>query len=568
MKKIRFNIIDFIKTAIIFILTFSMLSIAGIYMSERQNAGQLSEVPLEKRRVIENGGIPPSAIKINPNHINPLKIVITSDSKSVAAVYDSKLVSDIYRDFRDFVLALFSGRAKCEIIDDADKAEEFWNFCLENPESVYIKYAGDYVYPLIYDFLVQDETGEIYESAESRVIAKVRELFIIPYDYSYTNANFIGAAKDSNGNISIFYPAAYSAYFENLETDEDYDEKIYADLIDINSVDFAAYNDIAGIVPCRFLKNSAIEQAMGFNKNNIENLKLPGDFLLFDNFTYSSVLSYINPVFDEYDEIDARRGEKIRELLRVFNFSIESSGLLSVEENGKSGKKFIENHDSLTVFEDGKIFYSHTSVSAGSTGNTNTANNINGIHLSKFLGFDSNYYTFHEKIKAASIFINTLSSEIAGHDGDLHLSEIKFEQNNLIIVFSYYYKGIKINSDNHDTGVRIVISQNTIIEAGIDALHINSEKTARNLKQVTALSFFERELVNAKNTEFTNIEEDEDYTEDYIHILTDFDIEDGDLSIFEMEDNTKEKLIIKTFELIYNINAADRNNIIASWKIQ
>ena len=537
MKKIKFDIIEFIKTTVIFILTFSMLSVAGIYMNERQNAGQPSEVPLEKRRILENGGITPSTIQINPNHINPLQIIVTSDSKSVTAVYDSKLVSDIYKDFRDIILALFNSSAECILIDGRDEAAEFWERCLDNPDSVYIRYAGDYVYPIIYTFLEQGETAENYESAGNKTMAEVRELFILPAPE--TEAKFYGAAKDSSGNISVFRPAV-----------------IYGDFID--SVNFAAYNDIAGIIPCKFLRNNKIEEEKGFNKNRIQNLELQGDFLLFDDYTYSSVLSYINPIFDEYNKIDTRKSGKIKELLKVFNFNIESSGLHSVEENGKSGKRFIENHGSLTVFENGKIFYHYTSADANSIWDSNA----DGIHLSSFLGYDSSYYTFHERIKAASIFVNSLSSDIVGNDNDyLYLSDIKFEQNRLMIAFSYYYKGIKIKTDNQDTGVYIVISQNTIIEAGIDALNINVENTVRNPKQTAALSYFESELIKSKNIELIELPETEIQ-----------DIEDTE-ELIESDENIEnietEKFIINSLELIYNINTADIDkNIVASWIIK
>ena len=555
MKRIKFDIKEFVKTAIIFALTFSMLSIAGIYMSARQNAGQPLEVPLEKRRVFENGGIIPSAIQINPNHINPLQIIITSDSKSITAVYDSKLVSDIYRDCRDVILALFDGSAECIIIDDNYEAEELWKRCIDSPDSVYIRYAGDYVYPVINDFFEQAGRADIYEAVENKTIAKVHGLFIIPT--GGTDTKFYGITRDTAGNAAVFYPSSGYREYLNPETGEKEIYDIYINFVD--SVNFAAYNDIAGTIPCRFLKNNAIGKERGFNKNNIKNLELPGDFILFDDFTYSSVLSYINPIFDEYNEIDTRKGEKLRELLKVFNFNIESSGLHSVEENGKSGKKFIENHGSLTVFENGRIFYYHTS--ADISGGNIADRNVSGIHLSNFLGFDSGYYTFHEKIKAASIFINSLNSDIAGNESDLYLSDIKYEQDRLTIVFSYYYRGIKIQADNQDLGVYIVISRNSITEAGLDTLNITAERMSRNVKQVIALNYFDDKLQKTEYQASDETDPEEDYS------IFDIDLKEDYImpGLISAEVNFN----IKSLELIYNINttAGINNYISAAWVI-
>ena len=593
MKKTKFDVIEFVKTTVIFILTFSMLTTAGIYMNERQNSGASSEVPLEKRRILENGGIKLSAIQINPNYINPLQIIITSDTKSIAAVYNSKVISDIYKEFTDFVLALFVNTAVCEKIgnenddnDEQSEAAELWTRALNSPDSVYVKYAGDYVYPIIYDFLVQTEVNEVEESyiyGENKVMAKVRELFILPADISdSSSSDFIGIAKDSDGNVSVFYPGMFKS---ELEYGRLRGSSAHASFISVNSENFAAYNNTTGIVPCRFLKDGAIQDAAGFNKNNIQNLTLPEDFILFDAHTYSAVLSYLNPIFDEYNQIDIRKGEKIGNLLKIFNFNIERSGLHFAEENGKIGKKFIEDHGSLTVFEDGRIFYNHTSSDTGTAENNIVipAININGIHLSNFLGYDSDYYTFNEKIRASGILINSLSAEIADNDGELYLSEVKFEQERLTITFSYYYQGIKIKANNQDIGVSVVISNNTMTEADINIVYITTEKTTRNLKQVTALSYFEAELKKSKDTgsiseeaqDIAEVEEREETAanENVEAVPEIMEItETEEIPEIEGTEGTEEteevKFAVKNLELVYNINtAAENNEHAASWVI-
>jgi hypothetical protein len=204
-----------------------MLVLAGIYINNRQNAGQRKEIPWEKQRLFETGGI--VSAKMDKNQVSPVQVTVTSGGKTRTVVYNDNLISRVYDDFFTFAIpGLFSRSADCKILDKIE-GEEFWRKCAEKEDSVYIKYAGDYIYPVLYAFLTEN-----YDSADaSKAIAKVRELFIINEDPVF------GAARDSEGNVAVFMPSGLNREYISEQ---------------INASIQVAYNNSEGGIPCRFFK--------------------------------------------------------------------------------------------------------------------------------------------------------------------------------------------------------------------------------------------------------------------------------------------------------------------------
>ena len=159
-KKRKGAAIDFLKTVAIYLLTISMLRTAGLYINEKQNAGQTAEIPWEKRIIFESGGTVSAVAEINENHINPVQITVTVENHSYTAVYNEKLISNIYeyeKNFKTIVRGLFNKNSECRRLEK-EEGDEFWRKCVEKENSVYIKYAGNYLYPVIYAFLNESYT--------------------------------------------------------------------------------------------------------------------------------------------------------------------------------------------------------------------------------------------------------------------------------------------------------------------------------------------------------------------------------------------------------------------------
>ena len=513
IKKKSEKAVDFFKTIAIYLLTASMLVSAGLYINARQNAGQSAEIPWEKLRIIESGGA--VVEKINENHINPVQITVTAGNNSFTAIYDNSLILDIYKDFKQSVRDIFGVKSKCQRLDK-EEGDELWIKCAEKENSVYIKYAGNYIYPVIYAFLDKewdtDNSAEAFSgfSEKDRELSMVHELFIV------NEPSFCAAAKDTDGNVSVFVPESGIANIIKSK---------------INAENLSEYNNIEGVIPCEFLKNDEINAKTGINGNNIRNLQLPADFHLFYKYvTYSSVLKFSNPVLDENNKINADQNF-IRELFKVLNFNIENAGSHFI--NG--GTAFRDGKNTVNFYNSGRIIY---------TG---------GIHLSKFLGYDSDYYTSYEKIKAASVFVSSLDANLTGNDCGIYLKKITSDpEENIEMFFSYYYGGIKIRTDGSDEGIAVRINSDSITEVKIESLSISSPEMIKNINPVLILNGID-DLISQDMDMYNNPEETaQKYKLRY--------------------DKNRDKFIVNGFELIYNYDTdyteSDNSPVKAAWEIK
>ena len=566
MKKINKTerIIDFFKTALIYALTISMLYVAGLYINARQNYGQTEEIPLEKRRIFGKGGIIDAVM--DENHVNPVQITVTAENKSVTSIYNDMLISIVYEDFKNAVSALFK-LSECIRLDKTE-GEKIWKKCAGKENSVYIRYAGNYIYPVLCAFLDESDemaaiTAALAASDASTTsagdLAEVHELFIVDEDPVY------GVAKDSNGNIAVFSPNEYL-------------KKIIRHQISTHNLQ-AAYNKSAGGIPCKFLKDGDIRSETGINRNNIENLIFAEDFHLFYNYynyNTSAVLSFLNPLLaynDDINDTDETNNinktnkidiEKtyIKSLFGIFNFNAESAG----HYPDSNSETFRDRQSTMKFVSDGQITYSYK------PSDIYNITDKGGVHLSRFLWTDADSYTFYEKLTAASAFVNGLSKELAGGEANLYLKDIKIGENqNLNITFSYYYNGTEININRHDYGIFISMNDNSITDVIINSLYVASEPKIKNINPMLILSGFDgmisEELKSLQDTEsienmgnIENIENPEDKNKGKAEIAGKYKIK---------YDNNQDKFIVNRIELIYNINYSDGGNPVqAEWIIR
>ena len=543
-------IADFFKTAVIYLLTASMLTTAGLYINNLQNAGQAAEIPWEKMRILDIGGTVLSEMAINENHINPVQITITAEGNSFTAIYNNKSILDIYEGFKYSIRGIFSKNSGCRRLEK-EEGEKLWKECTEKENSVYIKYAGDYIYPVIYTFL--DKTLDIKNMADafsdpsdkSREFALVHELFIIE---EVEESPVYGIAKDMAGNVSVFIP-----------------EKETGEIIKshINAANLLTYNNIAGVrvIPCEFLKGGDISSKTGVNGNNIKNLKFPVDFHLFYNYnTYSLILKFSNPVLGENDKIDTGK-ISVRNLFKILNFNIESSRSHLIN----NGIAFVDRKNTVSFYNDGQIIYNYrppdlnlsNSLSSGS-------DETGGIHLSKFLGYDADYYTSYEKIKAASVFVSNIDNELTGNECNVYLESIASDSDeNLEVIFCYYYEGIKIKINGSEEGIAVTINKNSIIEVNIKSLNVSvsSQNMIKNMNPVLILSRID-DLISQDIKNVEEAEQPEQIPEQ---------IKEGAAKKYKLRyDKIQDKFIVNEFELIYNIDYTDGNNdsVKAVWEIK
>ena len=423
--------IDFFKIILIYALTASMLVVVGLYINARQNVGQTGEIPREKKQIFEIGGM--ALAIINENHITPIQITVTFGGNSFTAVYDERSVLEIYENnIKYSIRDIFKNTSECHI-PEKEEGEAIWRKCADAKKSVYVKFAGDYIYPFIYTFL--NKTRDTRDAVDdfSGELAMVHEIFIIDDGHVY------GVAKDTYGNVSIFSPApADESAIRRRIGDEN----------------LSAYGDIATI-PCQFLKDGEIAK----------NLKFPENFTLFDNYSqYSSVLEFSGPPLYSGGKINPGQWY-IKNLFKLLNFNVENA----VSYPDKNGTTFKDGKNTVSFYSGGRIIYNYKSSDPSEGG---------GVHLAKFLTYDAPYYTSYEKIKAASVFVSSLDSGAYGNECSLYLKSVAIDQNrNMKAVFSCYYEGIKVKIDGSDECIAITINENSFIDVTINSIYISLGKT-------------------------------------------------------------------------------------------
>jgi len=449
--------IDFLKTCLIYLLAVSMLTAAGLYINARQIAGQSEEIPREKMRIFKIGGM--ALAEIDENHIAPLQITVTVGGESFTAVYSHKSVLDVYeRRIKDSVRDIFGKNSECRILGKAE-GDALWGKCAGLDNSVYIKYAGNYIYPFIYTFL--DREWDIRNSADdfSGELAMVRELFIVD------DGDVGGVTKDMYGNVSRFVPPPEAK------------NRIRQRLGD--SV-LAGYKDIARLVPCAFLKTGELGLQAG-------NLKFSESFHLFWNYDkYSFVLEFSIPFLDAENKINTDHAY-IKNLFSVLNFNIENSAAYS-EGNGMT---FRDSRNTVRFYDDGQIIYSHRPSDPDDPG---------GVHLAKFLGYGDDYYTYYEKIKAASAFVGNLEREPAESEYRIYLKNAAIDaEGRMRVVFAYCFEGIEIKINGSDEAIVLTINENSFTQIKINSLYLSPSRKelVKTRNPIFELGMIDREISGA-----------------------------------------------------------------------
>ena len=537
-KKIIASAIDFLKTVAIYMLTATMLMFAGLYINARQHAGRAaSEISPEKMRIFESSGT--VLAEIDENQIKPVQITATVDNKSYTAVYDDSIISDIYEDFTYSIKSIFGGNFKCAKLGK-EAGALLWKECTLKENSVYIRYAGDYLYPVIYTFLDKSLTGVNSSGAFSGELAEVRELFIIDEEPVY------GVSRDSGGNVAVFMPEE--------QADNTLKSRINT------AISAAAYNNSV-VIRCEFLKGDDISEKTGINANNIKNLKFPDSFHLFHSYnTYSQILRYENPILDADGEIDTKQSF-ITEFFKLSDFNIDSA----VPYHYRNGITFRDGKNTVNFYGNGLITY------IGKLSESTMISGAGGIHLSKFLGSGAEVYTFYEKIKAASVFVNSIPGEFRGNESSLYLKSITSDSNDILkLVFSYYYEGIKIKVNGSDEGVTVEINNDRITEVKINALNVSSQ----NMNMIKDRSFiFElsaiddmiskntEKAIEAKLAEYNSDSDSEEITESADIDIDMADIKEPIAKEYKLSyDKIQDKFIVNAFDLVYNIDYTKSND--------
>ncbi|GHU36553.1 hypothetical protein FACS1894105_07090 [Clostridia bacterium] len=513
----RTRFIDLIKTISIFALTISMLVLAGVYIDARQNTGVSEEIPWEKRRIFENASF--TASVPGSSLILPERITVTADGKSYTAVCDADLISTLFDSFKYTLLGVF---AESSSADSAD--ETLWKECILAEDSLYFRFAGDYL-PEVFRTYFSSSTAAPTVGVKSpadgtepqgRQIYFTKELIL-------ANGGKLCATRDSSGNVTKISPDEFILQLLSSQ---------------LTGAELSAYTTNAGVIPCAYPLRDDYSDSL---------ISLPASFQAESGAAaYSSCVTAGNPLTDQSGVLNSRSPE-VSELLKNLKINAESAVFV-----GSGGQiTVIDNHAEITLTS-GTLNPYRTAVLYRYKDDTYRAGE--GLHLSRFLGYDSDYFTFGEKLRAAGSFIGSLPAGVIGEGISPVLSDISAEQNGRIVyTFAYYYSGVKIMTDGSYTGASVTINGNMITDISLISIAITPEERIKNTNVMIAVS-----AVKSGITDIMNAEGEQSRDERIAEAEKDFNIS---------YDKITDKFTLPGIDLVYNIDTENAEGIITASRV-
>lgn len=468
VKKMLLRAADISKVTLIYLLTFSMLLFAGIYINMRQNSAIKTNMPAEKLRSLEHSKNESSA-KSDLFCLLPVEYVVSNKGNAECCFNNNEIMQTLVDKNKDIIAPLCKTTAVYEK-KFYEEGTAVWDEAFNNDYFIYIKFANEFPPKIIYDAfsarfkLTSDgsndenqEDGAISSGNETADVY-IYELIIIPSTQGY-----YAVARDKNANITVIYPPEEAS-------------KVY------NSKEIiAAYNVIEGLINCEFLRGD--EEFNGYADSL--GIKLPGETVIFKEDTFTDILKTRNPLtFNSDGSIDTTVSY-IRDLFNFLDFNLEKTTLHI--SNGASLHN-LQYNGRLVFYKDGLIQY-------------NAQSEEEGVKLEKFLSSHSvshdGNYTSGDKLAAAFNFVDIFRGDFIGSRVSLQLTSVSFEEESgaVVYTFSYYLNNILIYGKNKATdALTIKIKNGTVIEIKFYSMLFSAEyEKIKNINQL--LSF--RQILDA-----------------------------------------------------------------------
>ncbi|MHC1695610.1 MAG: hypothetical protein AB9835_10155 [Eubacteriales bacterium] len=445
------RVVEMIKTAIIALLTIALLANISNYISLIQNVatGGLDEIPWEKLRVFENGGIIPDTGSVNPLHVSPVYIAMSYDGRSVCSVYDRTMTDTLFEGFRPYLADALSGTVR-------SGGEELWNECVKSAGYVYMKLAGELPLAALRVFLTAKDDGVSGEGAA----AFVSELFLIPTEGERA---WYAVLRDIGGKVTILSPPEQNAAIFNTAA-----IKAYTDNTDADKAKMISYS---------FLGDRTLNELGGIYSNNISDLTLPGTFPVLGSFTSAPKVRFVSAVGFESgsDKLD-----RTKKLLQVLGYNPEKT---SYYKTGASSRTYVDEQGSLLIRPDGEVSF------VGEK----------GIHLSKYLGSDSTSYSFAQIISCADILMDSLENAFISSASDSEGMSVKLcsveasSDDGVTVRFAYFSDGYRLlwGEDNGEAMASVTVKNNAVMGVSLQAGTVEKSGKVRNLSPAYSLAELE-----------------------------------------------------------------------------
>ena len=424
-----------IKTFLVYALTVSAVLLAGVYIDARQNSPRdpSRELPPQKLRALEFGGLAPQLAGKNPLHALPSFIGVTQNGKRVAVTGDGEAAGQAFLALSPILKSLLS--ANGIVSTDADEGERLLEDFFSASYSVYLKFPGSLLFPAIYALL----DGTSWEDADGYAgdLVYISELFVF-----LDGQRLTAVSRDGDGGFARFH------------ADPVIGEREFSSVI-------ASIAGLSAASPFGFLREVWHDGTTG--------LTADGFIPVMREFTYINALAENLPLA-AFTPSDSLLYRPVGELLRALGFNTDN---LQSFADGNSIVA-VEEHGTLRVFEGNEIIY-------------RSSGEGRGAHLSRYLGYGRESYSFHEKAQAASTIVNALGAEISGGEASPVLENVVAEDGKTIFVFGYYFNGMRIDGGSGHY-ISVAVSDNRVTDLHIAAASYTALSKSLGLGLLTFLN--------------------------------------------------------------------------------
>ena len=434
------RIVEPIKTALLVILFFTMVFLAGLYFTRSQRASiepaafadmnsllvLKDSASAERDSAEELLNVLPSFIGFN---LGGQRKGVYGNTDMIGALY--KVVSGSISD------ALGPGRS-CKLYSEEAGAaliEEIKN----DKSYIYVKYPFAVPAPLIHAYYFGTENGSMSDICGGSVLM-ITDIFIITDNYFGDTQSFRVVAVSADGSVGEYFPSDLSV--ENPLN------------FDISSV--VAYYNNTDFIDFSFYSSSCDNSVIGFSSTAV---KMSADM---DARRISASAPTDLTALDE---------KSLSELFKLFSFT--SSRVSSYP--GEDSLYYVESNGMLCLTADGKAEFTTSEINGG-------------ISLSDFLGYInySGSYTLQETLIACA----GLASRAAGIDGlgmlkdaEAVLNGIDYSEGVLNVYFGYKCYGLGVTDSN---GEKLNFCVITVSDNKITAVSLYAVGFTR-LQEVTVL---------------------------------------------------------------------------------
>ncbi len=383
MKKDR--LIDFLQSAALLVLFTSMLLLCGVYISLTVNLkdSSLPAFPENEMSYIKGEG---TASKEKDSHlVVPYFAAALSEDYMFACEYADAPVGDIWQCFVDVLANAPGGSSKKLSYSDPEKKYSYLDALYSEYEnSFYVKLANPIEFSVLCA-LLSDTYKDIPENPDFEIL----DMFLV----SDAGGEASITAVDTDGNVLKIFPSKKITFNKEL---------------------FDTYNDT---------------KSNNFDFIRLENSVMSGKNGYFPVFRHPLILDSVKNVpFAERFTVEIDSGD-VKDFTAIFGMNLDN---VRRYQSSDGAVIVLENTSRLTIAKNGDIEF---------------LTDADPLPLSRFLGYNSEEYTFSDIVAASKSIIGKINKKLSGCAATLSLSQVVYGGGSVSLYYDYTVGGIPLMRD-------------------------------------------------------------------------------------------------------------------------